>query len=376
VTRSPIVIIGAGPSGLAMGACLAKAGQQALILEQNDRVGSSWHGHYDRLHLHTARAHSGLPHLAMPADWPRYPARAQVIEYLDHYAAHFALKPHFGKDIRRIAKRDGAWSIETSKETYRAERVVVATGCNRVPNIPDWPDRAQYGGAMLHSSEYRRGDDFRKKQVLVVGLGNSGGEIAIDLVDSGATVTISIRGGVNVIPRDMFGRSVQETGILLDRLGLSLSTGDAMTRWVTWLAFGNLARIGLPAKSAGVATQIESGHIPLIDVGTVDLIRRKIISIKPAISRLTASGVVFADGQDAAFDAVILATGFRTGLELLLEDRSILDERGRPRRELGDEPQPGLHFLGFIIPPTGVLRSIAIDAQRLTDLIVRAQTNP
>jgi indole-3-pyruvate monooxygenase len=367
-----ILIIGAGPSGLALGACLARAGRNALILEQRDRVASSWHQHYDRLHLHTARAHSGLPHLAMPRDWPRYPSRLQVIDYLETYAAHFSLVPRFGEEARRIARRSGTWVVETDKETHRAERVVIATGYNRVAHVPEWPDRSSYGGRIIHSAEYRRGDELRGKRVLVVGLGNSGGEIAIDLVESGAAVSISIRGGVNVIPRDMLGRPVQETGILLDRLNLTLATRNAIARAVSRLAFGDLERFGLPPRREGVATQIESGRIPLIDVGTVDLIKRKVIALTPAIARFTKAGVVFTDGRDAVFDAIILATGYKTGLEALLEDRSILDGEGRPRAELGDEPQAGLHFLGFKNPPTGFLRGIAIDAQRLADRIAHS----
>jgi cation diffusion facilitator CzcD-associated flavoprotein CzcO len=369
-SESPLLVIGAGPAGLAIGASLEKVGKHAVILEASDRVANAWHQHYERLHLHTARALSGLPYLPMPRDWPRYPSRLQVIEYLDRYAEHFKLEIRFGQEVRRVARREDAWIVETPEERRRAEHVFFATGYSRVPNIPDWPDRASYRGQVLHSSDYRRGDTFKGQRVLVVGLGNSGGEIAIDLVESGAKVKLSIRGGVNVIPRDMLGRPVQETGILFEKLGLSLAASDAIARWVSWLAFGDLSRIGLSPRKEGVATQIEAGRIPLIDVGTVDLIRRGTIELTPGVARYTASGVRFADGNEAEFEAIVLATGYRTGLEALLEDHSVLDQEGRPRLDLGDEPQPGLHFIGFVNPPTGFLRRIAIDAKRLAAQIV------
>ena len=134
------IIIGAGPAGLAVGAVLRRAKVPFVMLERAARVGDSWHRHYDRLHLHTPKSHSALPHHAYPRAYPRYPSRQQFVEYLDDYARTFALETEFGRDVQRVVRgADGAWEVATNAGSYRGRHVVVATGYNRVPNVPHWP---------------------------------------------------------------------------------------------------------------------------------------------------------------------------------------------------------------------------------------------
>ena len=175
--RHHAIVVGAGPAGLAVAACLKQQGVNALILEQADRVGAAWHGHYERLHLHTAKGFSALPFMPFPREYPRYPSRSQVIAYLEAYTRHFQLEPRFGQRVVGARRVNGWWEVETEDGRYEASNLVIAAGYNREPNVPGWPGQEHFQGAILHSSAYRNGEMFKGQKVLVVGFGNSGGEI-------------------------------------------------------------------------------------------------------------------------------------------------------------------------------------------------------
>src|SRR5690348_12496954 len=149
------IIIGAGPAGLACAMAMRSVGLEVVVLEKSATVGSSWRRHYDRLHLHTDRDHSGLPGLPMPREFPTYPSRAQLVDYLQAYATHFDLKPVFNTDVRRVVQDGARWLVETSGETIDAPIVVVATGMAHAPYRPSWPGMETFGGSIIHSSDYR-----------------------------------------------------------------------------------------------------------------------------------------------------------------------------------------------------------------------------
>ena len=199
------LIIGSGPAGLACAVALRQAGIEPLVLEKSASVGASWRKHYDRLHLHTHRRHSGLPGLPMPASYPPYPSRDQVIAYLETYAAHFGVRPRFGCEVKRIRRQGSVWNVETNAETMAAPLVVIATGIAAVALRPTWPGLDAYAGNILHSSDYKNPAPYAGKRVLVIGFGNSGGEIALDLANAGVGVAISARSPVQVLPRDLLG---------------------------------------------------------------------------------------------------------------------------------------------------------------------------
>ncbi|HYL72520.1 MAG TPA: NAD(P)/FAD-dependent oxidoreductase, partial [Candidatus Dormibacteraeota bacterium] len=196
--RRPIVV-GAGPAGLAVAASLARHGISCLLLEQGTAVGTTWRGHYDRLHLHTDKARSSLPFLPFPRSCPRYPSRQQVIDYLEDYARGFGLQPRFGEKVRAARRTEGRWQVHTEDASYSGPELVIATGHNRERYLPELPGMDDFRGKLLHSADYRNGAPYVKQKVLVVGLGNSGGEIAIDLCEHGAHVSLAVRGPVNVV---------------------------------------------------------------------------------------------------------------------------------------------------------------------------------
>ena len=368
------LVVGAGPAGLAIGKELAGRGVPFVTVERARTVAAAWHRHYERLHLHTAKRFSSLPGMPFPADAPTYPARAQVIDYMTAYAARFRLTPRFGVTVKRIGRdaAAGGWRIHTDRGEMAAMRVVLAAGLNAVPSRPHWPRMEEYRGELLHSSAYRNGERWTGRRVLVVGAGNSGAEIALDLVEHGVRPDLCIRGKLHVTLRDTLGLPAPLPTILLTRLPLSVA--DAIANAALRLTVGDLSRWGIEAPDFGpIRGIVERGRIPLIDVGTLARIKRGDIVVRKGIERFHADGVSFADGKRMTYDAVVLATGFRPGLENLLDDAAgLLDERGRALHG-GITTRPGLYLAGYATPPTGLLREIGFIARRIAAHIAHSR---
>lgn len=369
-TETPVLIVGAGPAGLAVAACLTRAGTPHVVLEQGRSVGVSWRGHYERLHLHTEKAYSSLPYVELPDSYPRYPSRRQVVDYLEAYARHFGIVPRFGQRVVQARRAAAGWEVQTEDHRWRARALVVAGGWNRVPLRPTWPGIDRYQGALLHSADYRNGGPLRGQRVLVVGLGNSGGEIAIDLWEHGAKPTLAVRSPVNVIPREVLGMSF--ISVAIQQRWMPARLADALNAPVTRLVVGDLRRWGLQRPAQGPVAQVrESGRIPFIDIGTIGLIKKGEVAVRPGIERFTPGGVVFTDGRAEDFNAVVLATGYRPGLQWLQTERPVLDEQGAPLASGRPCAEPGLYFCGYYISPTGMLREIAQEARQLAGELAR-----
>lgn len=357
------IIVGAGPAGLAVGACLTRANVPFTILERANSVASSWRGHYERLHLHTPKSTSALPFLPFARHYPTYPSREQVIEYVESYARTFRLEPRFGEEVVTARRDDGAWEVTTSNGSYRAPHLVVATGLNREPVIPEWPGRELYRGETLHTSDYRSGERFRGERVLVVGFGNSGAEIALDLDEHGAAASIAVRGGANIIPRDIFGLPIVSVSRLSRRLPPRIA--DALNAPLLRLLLGDLRRHGIDPLPYGPMTQIATRQrVPMIDVGTVKRIQQGKIAVRRGIERFVEDGVVFTDGRREPYDAVIFATGFRPRVNRFLKAEGVCDDDGMPQMNGRVLPE-GLHLCGFSVVSTGLLNQIGRDAQAI-----------
>ena len=370
VTDAAAVVVGAGPAGLAAAACLERRGVHAVVLEAGPSLANSWRNHYARLRLHTVKQHSSLPGLPFPGDVPRYPTRAQVVGYLEQYAAHFGIAPRTGEPVLRIAADGDRLIVETARGRYRTPVVVVATGHNRLPNPDRIEDQERFRGEILHAARYRDGGPYAGRRVLVVGAGNTGAEIALDLLEHGASPTLSVRTPVNVVPRDFLGMPMQVTSIRLHRLPIRMR--DRIGRIVSRLAFGNLARYGMLRPALGPLSSIAlRRRIPLIDVGTIAAIKRGDIAVKPALARFTETGAAFADGSAIEIDAAILATGYHPALADIVAVPGALADDGFPRDWRGGGAHPGLYFVGYEDVSTGLLREIGFTAEAVAADVVR-----
>lgn len=364
-----VIVVGAGPAGLACAATMRARGLKVAVVDRADSVGSSWRRHYDRLHLHTDRGHSGLPGMSMPANYPRYPSRAQVVAYLEDYAARFDIRPIFGTAITSLRRDAGGWRANVAGgDDIVAQVAVVATGIASEPYRPSWNGMEAYRGSVVHSSDYRNPAPYAGKRVLVVGFGNSGGEIALDLAEAGVDVALAVRGPVQILPRDLLGLPILTWAILYQNMPARLV--DIVNAPILRLALGSMEKLGLRRAKKGPRQMVdEDRRIPLIDIGTLGRIRDGSIKIRGGIDRLTDNGVVFDDGSAEDVDAVILATGYRLDLRPLVPDMtSVLDERGVPLVTGRATAAPGLYFCGQTVVPTGQLREIGLEAMRIAEL--------
>ncbi len=365
------VIVGAGPAGLAAAQRLQAGGLRPLLVEKAAEVGAAWRRHYDRLHLHTPRAHSGLPGLAIPRAFGRYPSRANFVDYLESYARRFQLKPTFSTPVAAIRQDGKRWAVETPAQTIATPIVVVATGWADFPHMPRWPGMDGFRGQILHSSAYRNAAPYRGGRALVVGFGNSGAEIALDLAESGVDVTLSQRSPIRVLPRDLFGVPILEFALAQRFLPARLA--DAINAPILRLALGSLDKLGFKTAAKGAMQMIEEDRrVPVLDIGALQAIRAGRIKVRGAIRAFTGAGVEFAEGGEAAFDVVVLATGYKPDLRALLPDaQAALDGDGRPLVSDRATAAPGLYFVGALASPTGQLREIRLGATRVANLARR-----
>ncbi|NKQ24328.1 flavin-containing monooxygenase [Streptomyces galbus] len=371
----PVYVIGGGPGGLAAAYALRAQGVRAVVLEKSDRVGASWRGHYDRLHLHTTRRLSALPGLAMPRRFGRWVSRDDVVRYLEKYAEHHELEIVTGVEVSRVERSpDGTgWLLHaTGGRRLTGAAVVVATGFNHTPRVPDWPGRDTYTGEFLHACAYRNGTPYAGRDVLVVGVGNTGAEIAVDLVESGAgRVRLAVRTAPHIVRRSTAGWAAQYTGVLVRRLPVGLV--DRLARPMARLSVPDLSAHGLPRPGTGLYSRVTEGAIPVQDVGLIDAVRKGRVEVVAAVEGFEDGKVLLADGSRISPDAVVAATGYVRALEGLVGHLGVLDGRGRPVVHGARTPSgaPGLYFTGFTNPISGMLRELAIDAQRIAKAVAR-----
>src|SRR5262249_39071515 len=360
-------IVGAGPAGLAAAACLRAEGVPALVLDRAPAGGSAWRAHYDRLRLHTERALSGLPRLPIPRKHGRWVSRAGVVEYLEDYARHHQIELRLSTPVERVDREDGAWKLATPSGSLMTRTAVIAGGYNHTPRLPPWPGKDAFKGELLHSASYKNAEPFSGRHVLVVGIGTSRGEIAVDLVAGGAaSVRIAVRTPPNILRRVVVGGlATQRLGILLRHVPPGIV--DPIARVVQRLTVGDLTPYGLPPSPRGVYRRARGGQIPILDVGLIDALESGRVTIVTAGRGFRGRDVVLEDGSRIQPDAVIAATGYRRALEGLVGHLGVLDERGVPLvHGAQTHPRaPGLHFIGYSNPISGNLREIGIDARKI-----------
>jgi putative flavoprotein involved in K+ transport len=373
VEETDIAIVGAGAAGLATAALLQQQGLRPLVLEAGPEPGAAWRERYDRLRLHTPRLLSGLPGLRMPRRYGRWVARDDLIEYLHAYVDAHGLDVRTGTRVTRIDPDDGGWRLETEHAPLRARAVVVATGYNGAPFIPDWPGLDGFAGELVHSSEYRNPEPYRGRDVLVVGAGNSGAEIAHDVADGGAkSSTLSVRTPPQIVRRATAGIPAQLIGMAIKHMPPHWV--DPISKTQRKLSIPDLSAQGLPRPEQGIRTSfVASGTTPILDVGIVDAVRHGRVRVVAAVESFDGADVVLADGSRVTPDAVIAATGFRAGLDSLVGHLDVLGGRGLPVKTDGEPVLPGLWFVGFVPTLGGQLREGSIAARKVAQSVAAAK---
>jgi indole-3-pyruvate monooxygenase len=358
-----VVVIGAGPAGLAASRELSRRGVPHLVLERGERPAHTWENLYDSLTLHTGKHLSSLPGQRFERGVPLFPRRSHFVDYLHGYAERNRAPLQCGCAVSSVRPAPGGWVVGTDLGTLRAPFVIMATGIVANPRIPVLPGRDEFRGRVLHSAEYRRPAPFVGRRVLVVGVGNSGGEIGSELALAGAEVTVAVRSGANVVPLRIGGLPVQYASLLVRQL-------PRRAQEAVVAAVGKLSerRRGPPVLPRPSHSPLDA--IPLIGFHLVDAIREGLIQVRGALAGLTREGVLFADGSREPFDDVILATGFEPALGPLAgivrrDERGFALRKGRVR----SAEHAGLFFVGHVYDSLGGLYNISRDAPVAAEMI-------
>jgi cation diffusion facilitator CzcD-associated flavoprotein CzcO len=365
-----VVVIGAGPSGVAAAVSLRDRGLHPLLIDRADEVGASWRGRYDRLKLNTPRDCSHLPDRPYPKGTPIYPSRADVVEHLHRHAHEGGIELLLGTDVHRIDKQSGGWRLQTSRGDVDARQVVVATGYDHTPVIPNWPGKDGFTGELLHSAHYRNPTSYLGKRVLVVGGGSSGFEIVTDVATGGAAKAwLSLRTPPNMMP--LWGTGGFSSDFITRVAGKAPPRlADLLLRLACRISFGDLTEFGLPVPSEGLlARAARIGEAPaIVDRRVIDAIRDRSVEVVAEIEAFDANTVSLRGGVQIEPDVVISATGYRRGLEPLVGHLGVLDEHAVPRAAGEIAAAEGLWFIGFFCRPT-LIGFVAQQSQRFAERI-------
>jgi hypothetical protein len=369
------LIVGASVSGLACAASLQRKGIDYIIIEKEPQTAMPWRRHYERLHLHTNKTLSNLPYKKFSAAIPRYPSRRQVVDYLEQYQKEFGIHPVFNTEAVSVRKEDGKWTTETNNGIFISACVIVATGAFGKPKPVYFKGMETFPGEIVHSCSYKTGRHFKGKKVLVVGFGNSACEIAIDLYEHGAIPSMAVRSAVNVVPRDIMGIPILQLSLAMKFLPPKLadSINAPLLRWLT----GDITKLGLKKLPYGPLQQIQKYRTaPVLDIGTVKLIREEHVAVYNGIDFIDYETVHFTGGKKDQFDAIVAAIGYSGNYaDIINVDKKRFDDLKvsvNKQKYFGEE---GLYFCGFWIAPTGQFREIGLDAQKIANHIARRFTS-
>jgi putative flavoprotein involved in K+ transport len=348
-------IIGGGQAGLAAAYHLKRRGRPAVVLDENERVGDSWRKRWDSLRLFTPAKYDGLPGWRFPARRWSFPTKDEMADYLEAYAARFELDVRTGIKVDRLSKENGQFLIACGPRTFAADNVIVATGAHRIPNVPSFAQELNPRIVQLHSSEYVSPAQLREGPVLVVGLGNSGAEIAFELVRTRPTF----------VAGKEHGELPVQHGSVPARFCLPV---------IRFLGHRVLTK-GTPiGRKAG--PKIAAGGPPLIRIKTKHLAEAGVERHGRVAG--TKNGLpLLEDGRVLDVPNVLWCTGFRE--DFFWIELPIFDEEGKLQHERGVvEAEPGLYFVGLIFQyslTSDVLPGVGRDAERLAKHIATSHAH-
>jgi hypothetical protein len=324
-----IAVVGAGPSGLTALRALTAAGLDAVAFERGARVGGIWTledrptAAYPALHLITSRPRTELAELPMPADTPDYPSRDAVGRYLESYVEHFGLgeRIRLSTEVRQAQRLDGGgWELELGEGSReRFETLVVASGHNDVPKLPNPAYPGDFAGRQLHALEYPGGEAFRGQRVLVVGMGNSAMDIATELSHVAERTLLSVRRGSWIVPKRLLGMPADQVVKPWTAVHVPWWIRQPVAQRLLRLTVGSPERLGLPAPTRGLFQD----H-PTITDTVPSRIAHGAIAPVGAIEALVGQSVRFAGGREEPVDSIVWCTGYRVEIPFL--DASVIGE--------------------------------------------------
>ncbi|XP_010548723.1 PREDICTED: probable indole-3-pyruvate monooxygenase YUCCA8 [Tarenaya hassleriana] len=354
------VIVGAGPAGLATAACLREQNVPFVVLERAECVASLWQNRtYDRLKLHLPKQFCQLPKMPFPDDFPEYPTKRQFIQYLESYAKRFEISPEFNECVQsaRFDETSGLWRVKTVSTTessrneveYICRWLVVATGENAERVIPEIDGLNEFSGEVIHACDYKSGDKFAGKRVLVVGCGNSGMEVSLDLANHFAMPSMVVRSSVHVLPREIVGKSTFQLAVTMMKW-LPLWLVDKLLLILAWFVLGNIEKYGLKRPEIGpMELKNEKGKTPVLDIGALEKIRSGQIKVVPGIKGFNGKQVELVNGDRLDVDSVVLATGYRSNVPSWLQESQFFSKNGFPKTPFPNswKGKSGLYAVGF-----------------------------
>jgi putative flavoprotein involved in K+ transport len=337
------VVIGGGQAGLAMGYFLSKQNRDFVILDAGGRVGENWRNRWNSLRLFTPAFHDGLPGMPFPAQGNYFPTKDETAAYLEAYASKFALPVRFGRHVDSLARHDNGYLVSAGYERYVTEQVVVATGPYQHPKIPDFAAGLGPKIVQLHSSAYRNPSQLPEADVLVVGAGNSGAEISVDLAATRMTYLSGRNAGYIPI------------GLIHNRFSL----------WLADHALTTDTRLGRKLSAAH-----RHRGAPLVRLKAKEIAAAG-VELVPRVEGVVDGKPQLAEGRVLDVAAVVWATGFR--LDFGWIELPIFDDGGYPMHHRGVvDAAPGLYFLGlpFQYTPTSEhVGGVGKDAQYISEHI-------
>ncbi|XP_022848904.1 probable indole-3-pyruvate monooxygenase YUCCA4 [Olea europaea var. sylvestris] len=346
------IIVGAGPSGLAVAACLKENGVPSLILERTGCIASLWQQKsYNRLKLHLPKQFCELPLLQFPENFPKYPTKHQFISYMESYAKHFSIQPKFNQVVQRAEfdRVRGFWRVQTQDFLYFSRWLIVASGENAEPAIPEIQGIEKFQGTVMHTSMYKSGSGFKNQRVLVVGCGNSGMEVSLDLCRHKAIPHMVVRNSVHILPRETLGISTFAIAMALLKW-LPLRLVDKFLLLLANFTLGNTDKLGLQRPKTGpIELKNATGKTPVLDVGALSQIKSGKIKVMEGVKEITKNGAKFMDGQEKEFDSIILATGYKSNVPSWLKGTDFFTKDGMPKKPFpnGWKGENGLYTVGF-----------------------------
>jgi putative flavoprotein involved in K+ transport len=349
--RFETIVIGGGQAGLATGYHLKKRGRRFVILEAGERVGDSWRTRWDSLRLFTPAKYDGLPGLKFPAPRWSFPTKDEMGDYLEAYAAHFELPVRTGVYVDRVCRDGDRYVVESGHQAFEADNVIVASGAHRTPKVPGFAAQLDPRVAQLHSADYRNPEQLRKGGVLVVGVGNSGAEIAFELART---------------------HRVWQAGKQAGEIPVRHGSVPARFALPVFRFLGtHVLTMGTPmGRKAG--PKLAAGATPLIRVKSKDLEAAGVERV-PRVAGVRDGLPLLADSRVLDVENVIWCTGFRHEFPWI--DLPVFATDGQPSHERGVVPSsPGLYFVGLVFQyavVSDVIPGVGRDAGHVAEHLVK-----